>query len=64
MVGDVHRTLLYGGIFGYPGDINNPNGGLNCLLSHILLSGRPHTTLVVVVPSFFFCFVATVGAGN
>ena len=26
MVGDVHRTLLYGGIFGYPGDINNPNG--------------------------------------
>ena len=20
MVGDVHRTLLYGGVFGYPGD--------------------------------------------
>ena len=27
MVGDVHRTLLYGGIFGYPADINNPDGG-------------------------------------
>lgn len=26
MVGDVHRTLLYGGIFGYPGDAKNPNG--------------------------------------
>lgn len=30
MVGDVHRTLLYGGIFGYPGDINNPNGVFGC----------------------------------
>merc|ERR1712060_297661 len=26
MVGDIHRTLLYGGIFGYPGDVKNPNG--------------------------------------
>lgn len=26
MVGDVHRTLLYGGIFGYPSDLNNPDG--------------------------------------
>ena len=28
MVGDVHRTLLYGGIFGCPGDSKNPNGKL------------------------------------
>ena len=28
MVGDVHRTLLYGGVFGYPGDTKNPNGKL------------------------------------
>jgi len=28
MVGDVHRTLLYGGLFGYPGDAKNPNGKL------------------------------------
>lgn len=35
MVGDVHRTLLYGGIFGYPGDINNPNGGLIVDLSWV-----------------------------
>ncbi|EOD33835.1 FBPase [Emiliania huxleyi CCMP1516] len=28
MVGDIHRTLLYGGIFGYPGDAKNPNGEL------------------------------------
>ena len=26
MVADVHRTLLYGGIFGYPADKKNQNG--------------------------------------
>lgn len=31
MVGDVHRTLLYGGIFGYPGDTKNPTGTPCCL---------------------------------
>ena len=31
MVGDVHRTLLYGGVFGYPGDTRNPNGKLRLL---------------------------------
>ena len=31
MVADVHRTLLYGGVFGYPGDTKNPNGKLRLL---------------------------------
>jgi len=31
MVGDVHRTLLYGGVFGYPGDSTNPTGKLRLL---------------------------------
>ena len=31
MVGDVHHTLLYSSMFGYPGDMKNPNGKL-CLL--------------------------------
>ena len=31
MVGDVHRTLLYGGIFGYPADSKNVNGKLRLL---------------------------------
>merc|ERR1719387_228888 len=31
MVGDIHRTMLYGGIFGYPGDAKNPNGKLRLL---------------------------------
>jgi len=31
MVGDVHRTLLYGGVFGYPGDTINVNGKLRLL---------------------------------
>ena len=28
MVGDVHRTLLYGGIFGNPGDATHVEGKL------------------------------------
>jgi fructose-1,6-bisphosphatase I len=31
MVADVHRTLLYGGIFMYPGDTKNPNGKLRLM---------------------------------
>lgn len=31
MVGDVHRTLLYGGLFGYPADRKNVNGKLRLL---------------------------------
>jgi fructose-1,6-bisphosphatase I len=31
MVGDVHRTLQYGGIFGYPADRKNPDGKLRLL---------------------------------
>ena len=31
MVGDVHRTLLYGGIFGYPATSKVPNGKLRLL---------------------------------
>lgn len=31
MVGDIHRTLLYGGIFAYPGDRTNPEGKLRLM---------------------------------
>lgn len=31
MVGDVHRTLLYGGIFGYPATSKSKNGKLRLL---------------------------------
>ena len=31
MVADIHRTLLYGGIFIYPGDIRNPKGKLRLM---------------------------------
>eukprot|EP00558_Chaetoceros_sp_UNC1202_P003906 CAMPEP_0197240112 /NCGR_PEP_ID=MMETSP1429-20130617/6463_1 /TAXON_ID=49237 /ORGANISM="Chaetoceros sp., Strain UNC1202" /LENGTH=403 /DNA_ID=CAMNT_0042699689 /DNA_START=28 /DNA_END=1235 /DNA_ORIENTATION=- len=31
MVGDVHRTLLYGGVFGYPADTKNKTGKLRLL---------------------------------
>jgi len=31
MVGDVHRTLMYGGVFGYPRDTKNTNGKLRLL---------------------------------
>jgi len=41
MVGDVHRTLLYGGIFAYPGDAKNPNGKLR-----LLYEGAPMAYIV------------------
>eukprot|EP00746_Dinoflagellata_sp_MGD_P152583 gnl/MRDRNA2_/MRDRNA2_83763_c0_seq1.p1 gnl/MRDRNA2_/MRDRNA2_83763_c0~~gnl/MRDRNA2_/MRDRNA2_83763_c0_seq1.p1 ORF type:complete len:478 (-),score=102.49 gnl/MRDRNA2_/MRDRNA2_83763_c0_seq1:39-1472(-) len=41
MVGDIHRTLLYGGIFGYPGDAKNPNGKLR-----LLYEGAPMSFIV------------------
>jgi fructose-1,6-bisphosphatase I len=31
MVADIHRTLLYGGIYCYPGDVKNPNGKLRLM---------------------------------
>ena len=31
LVGDFHRTILYGGIYGYPGDKKNVNGKLRLL---------------------------------
>jgi len=31
MVADIHRTLLYGGIFIYPGDKRNPKGKLRLM---------------------------------
>jgi fructose-1,6-bisphosphatase I len=31
LVADVHRTLLYGGIYCYPGDVRNPNGKLRLM---------------------------------
>lgn len=31
MVSDVHRTLLYGGIFAYPADKKSPSGKLRVL---------------------------------
>ena len=33
MVADVHRTLLYGGVFLYPADKKSPNGKLRCVHS-------------------------------
>jgi len=41
MVGDVHRTLLYGGIFAYPGDKKNPSGKLR-----LLYEGAPMAYIV------------------
>eukprot|EP01084_Bolivina_argentea_P286928 492292_1 len=41
VVGDVHRTLFYGGIFGSPGDKNYPNGKL-----HLLYEAAPLSFIV------------------
>ncbi len=41
LVGDIHRTLLYGGIFMYPADSKNPNGKLR-----IMYEGNPMAFLM------------------
>jgi len=41
MVADVHRTIMYGGIFGYPGDKKNPNGKLR-----LLYEGAPMSFII------------------
>lgn len=38
LVADVHRTLLYGGIYCYPGDTINPNGKLRLMYENNPLS--------------------------
>ncbi|MEK6756176.1 MAG: class 1 fructose-bisphosphatase [Bacteroidota bacterium] len=41
LVGDIHRTLLYGGIFMYPADSKNPEGKLR-----LMYEGNPMAFLV------------------
>merc|ERR1719499_2057660 len=41
MVGDIHRTLLYGGIFAYPADAKNKDGKLR-----LLYEGAPMAMLM------------------
>ena len=41
MAGDIHRTLLYGGVFAYPGDKKSPNGKLR-----LLYEGNPMSFLI------------------
>lgn len=41
MVADVHRTLLYGGVFGYPADTKNTSGKLR-----LLYEGAPMSFLI------------------
>lgn len=50
MVADVHRTLLYGGIFGYPGDKKSKSGKLR-----ILYEAFPMSFLTEQVRSVSFC---------
>jgi len=55
MVGDIHRTLLYGGIFAYPSDsLRHPDGNLQllyvymcllCLVDHLFVIVDTTTTL-------------------
>jgi fructose-1,6-bisphosphatase I len=56
MVGDVHRTLMYGGVFAYPGDSKSPNGKLRLLYEAAPMSflveqagGRSSTGIVPIM---------------
>ena len=43
MVSDVHRTILYGGIFVYPADKKSPNGKLRVLYEGFPVLAAPLT---------------------
>ena len=51
MVADVHRTLLYGGIFGYPNDKKSKNGKLR-----LLYEAFPMAFLIEQVGKVYFFF--------
>jgi hypothetical protein len=53
MVGDVHRTLLYGGIFGYPATLKNQDGKLRLLYEGTLNSVDLCVCVRVSVQSVF-----------
>jgi fructose-1,6-bisphosphatase I len=53
MVGDVHRTLLYGGIFGYPDDKKSKSGKLR-----LLYEGFPMAFLTEQVSQLAFRFLS------
>ncbi len=68
LVGDFHRTLLYGGIYGYPGDDKNKNGKLRLLyecapMSLIIeqvrtlppISAHGHSCLLQISCIYFAC---------
>ena len=40
MVADVHRTLVYGGVFGYPANKKTPNGKVSILYRLYILIKR------------------------
>ena len=52
MVADVHRTLLYGGIFGYPNDKKSKNGKLR-----LLYEAFPMAFLIEQVGKFDLFFI-------
>jgi len=62
MVGDVHRTLQYGGIFGYPADKRNPDGKLRLLyeaapMAFLLEQVRIKSMSIYVNKLFAHCLI-------
>jgi len=55
LVGDFHRTLLYGGIYGYPGDKKNVNGKLRLLYECAPMSMIAEQVRTTIGRSYAFC---------
>lgn len=51
MVADVHRTLLYGGVFLYPADKKSPNGKLR----YVMCSYSFNVLVSSFKPDITFC---------
>jgi Fructose-1-6-bisphosphatase, C-terminal domain len=59
MVADVHRTLLYGGIFGYPNDKKSKNGKLRLLYEAFPMAFLTEQVGHTLDFLFFFYFYET-----
>jgi hypothetical protein len=69
LVGDIHRTLLYGGIFGYPSDSKRENGKLGLLhevgpMALLVEQVRVEPRLSLVIVTIIVVIVMSVTGGR
>ena len=64
MVADVHRTLLYGGIFGYPDDKKSKKGKLRLLYEAFPMAFLTEQVIVRFMPDGFVVLMMCFSLGR